>query len=98
MRWCWKGIHIIMSEDKQIDLWLMEQRLSAGAYEGAEMLESFRVEMESGLAGASSSLAMLPTYLTPLAEGVEGTVAFVDAGGTNLRTVWPLLMRGSGNV
>ena len=86
VRWCWKGIHIIMSEDKQIDLWLMEQRLSAGAYEGAEMLESFRVEMEAGLAGASSSLAMLPTYLAPLAEGVEGTVAFVDAGGTNLRT------------
>ena len=75
-----------MSEDKQIELWLMEQRLSAGAYEGAEMLESFRVEMEAGLAGASSSLAMLPTYLTPLAEGIEGTVAFVDAGGTNLRT------------
>ena len=86
MRWCWKGIPIIMSEDKQIDLWLMEQRLSAGSYEGAEMLESFRVEMEAGLAGASSSLAMLPTYLAPLAEGVEGTVAFVDAGGTNLRT------------
>ena len=50
------------------------------------MLESFRVEMEAGLAGASSSLAMLPTYLSPLAEGVEGTVLFVDAGGTNLRT------------
>ena len=26
-----------------------EQRLSAGSYEGAEMLESFRVEMEAGL-------------------------------------------------
>ena len=75
-----------MSEDKQIDFWLMEQRLSAGAYEGAEMLESFQVEMEAGLAGASSSLAMLPTYLSPLTEGVEGTVAFVDAGGTNIRT------------
>ena len=75
-----------MTEDKKIDLWLMEQRLSASAYEGAKMLESFRVEMEAGLAGASSSLAMLPTYLAPLTEGVEGTVAFVDAGGTNIRT------------
>ena len=58
------------------------------------MLESFRVEMEADLAGASSSLAMLPTYLSPLAEGVEGTVAFVDAGEPIYGRVWPLLMRG----
>ncbi|MAS97481.1 MAG: hypothetical protein CMF29_00905 [Kiritimatiellaceae bacterium] len=75
-----------MIEYKQIDSWLMEQGLSAGAYDGGEMLEAFRLEMEAGLTGTSSSLAMLPTYLSPLAEGVEGTVAFVDAGGTNLRT------------
>ena len=75
-----------MSDDKQIESWLMEQGLSAGAYAGSGMLEAFRVEMEAGLAGASSSLAMLPTYLSPLAAGVEGTGAVVDAGGTNLRT------------
>ena len=75
-----------MSNEAKIEAWLRDEGLSAAAFDGAALLASFQAEMEAGLAGEVSSLAMLPTYLSPLAEGVEGTVAFVDAGGTNLRT------------
>ncbi len=46
----------------------------------------FRREMQRGLAGDSSSLPMLPTYLTT--DGVlpaDKPVLVIDAGGTNLR-------------
>ena len=46
----------------------------------------FRREMQRGLTGASSSLPMLPTYLT--ADGAlpaDRPVLVIDAGGTNLR-------------
>lgn len=47
---------------------------------------SFLEEMERGLRGAPSSLAMIPTYVTidrPVPAGVPVTV--MDAGGSNLR-------------
>ena len=79
------------------EAWLVEKGLSAKGYEGAALLEAFRQEMRLGLRGAESSLAMLPTYLAPVRGAVEGTVAFVDAGGTNLRTGLAVL-DGSGAV
>ncbi len=48
--------------------------------------ERFLGEISAGLAGAPSSLLMLPTYLTghgPLPHGLP--VAVIDAGGTNAR-------------
>lgn len=46
----------------------------------------FLSEMEKGLAGAASSLMMIPTYLTARGKVAEGSSAVVlDAGGTNLR-------------
>lgn len=79
------------------EAWLVEKGLSAEAYDGAALLEAFREEMRLGLAGERSSLAMLPTYLMPVRNAVQGTVAFVDAGGTNLRTGLAVL-DGSGAV
>jgi hexokinase len=44
------------------------------------------IEMERGLAGHSSSLLMIPTYISPAARVTPGkTVIALDAGGTNLR-------------
>lgn len=43
-------------------------------------------EMERGLEGKSSPLAMIPTYLRPVSDVPLGkTVIALDAGGTNLR-------------
>jgi len=51
-----------------------------------EYVESFLREMERGLAGEESSLAMLPTYVHPEAVGGNRRdVIVIDAGGTNLR-------------
>jgi hexokinase len=45
------------------------------------------IEMERGLAGSSSSLPMIPSYITPVTRISAGkTVLALDAGGTNLRT------------
>ena len=44
------------------------------------------IDMERGLAGNSSSLLMIPTYVSPVAQVTPGkTVIALDAGGTNLR-------------
>lgn len=49
--------------------------------------ENFMSEMSRGLAGESSSLAMIPTYITPRGAAPDGVpVIAIDAGGTNLRT------------
>jgi hexokinase len=69
-----------------IETWLKDQMVSAAAYDAEELLAHFFDEMDKGLNGESSSLAMIPAYV-----GTEGTVpsgksvAVIDAGGTNLR-------------
>lgn len=48
--------------------------------------EKMRLEMERGLAGESSSLPMIPTYLSDSGSIPKGEpVAVIDAGGTNFR-------------
>jgi hexokinase len=60
--------------------------LNAASVDVNRMLEDFRNEMEAGLAGKPSSLAMIPTYLTADVEVPPDTpVIALDAGGTNLR-------------
>lgn len=52
----------------------------------AEVTESFIWEMDRGLQGGSSSLAMIPTYVAAECEAPKNTpVIAIDAGGTNLR-------------
>jgi len=44
------------------------------------------IDMERGLKGLSSSLPMIPSYITPVSKILPGkTVLALDAGGTNLR-------------
>ncbi len=50
------------------------------------LISTFLKDMEAGLKGAPSSLAMIPTYVSPAGELKRDTpVAVLDAGGTNLR-------------
>jgi len=66
--------------------WLKEQKVAAAAYDAEELLAAFLDEMEKGLAGDASSLAMIPAYVgTAGRVPVETSVAVIDAGGTNLR-------------
>jgi hexokinase len=53
----------------------------------ATLVQDVRIEMERGLRGQSSSLAMIPSYISPVTRVPPGkTVLALDAGGTNLRT------------
>ncbi len=60
--------------------------VSASAYRTDELLDGFLREMERGLEGEASSLAMIPAYVGIGARVPAGrSVAVIDAGGTNLR-------------
>lgn len=69
-----------------ISLWLKNQMVSAEAYDTEKLLASFLLEMQRGLDGLPSSLAMIPAYIDVGAVlPLNRTVAVVDSGGTNLR-------------
>jgi hexokinase len=69
-----------------IKAWLKKQMVSAEAYDTGELLHNFMLEMEKGLDGEASSLAMIPAYVGTHGKVESGRrVAVIDAGGTNLR-------------
>jgi len=50
------------------------------------LVKEILIDMERGLAGLSSSLPMIPSYIMPVSKALPGkTVLALDAGGTNLR-------------
>ena len=50
------------------------------------LMQDIKIDMDRGLRGQSSSLPMLPSYLSPVSRVPPGkTVIALDAGGTNLR-------------
>ena len=66
--------------------WIEQLELSAERYETAPLMQSFFSEMDKGLAGEESSLAMLDAYLQIGSEIQKNRkVIVIDAGGTNLR-------------
>ncbi|MCL2276904.1 MAG: hexokinase [Treponema sp.] len=51
------------------------------------LVKEILIEMERGLEGKTSSLAMIPSYISPVMRIPRGkTVLALDAGGTNLRS------------
>ncbi|QQO10909.1 hexokinase [Breznakiella homolactica] len=53
----------------------------------AVLVRDIKIDMERGLRGQPSSLAMLPSYLRPISQVPPGkSVIALDAGGTNLRS------------
>lgn len=60
--------------------------LTVSAVDGEALLKEFEREMESGLAGGKSSLAMIPTFVSiEMTVPAHRRVIVIDAGGTNLR-------------
>ncbi|MDR0722071.1 MAG: hexokinase [Treponema sp.] len=50
------------------------------------LVQDVLIDMERGLRGQSSSLPMIPAYISPVSQVPRGkTVIALDAGGTNLR-------------
>ncbi|GBB98726.1 hypothetical protein RclHR1_03300006 [Rhizophagus clarus] len=63
-----------------------------------EIIESFRNEMNKGLASHGQTVPMVPSYVTGIPTGKEtGTFLALDLGGTNLR-VCQVNLEGHGNV
>ncbi|MBN2035637.1 MAG: hypothetical protein JW768_02730 [Chitinispirillaceae bacterium] len=66
---------------------LKEHRLLASQYDPAGIIADFLEEMENGLSGGPSSLAMIPSYITlPSRPPKNEKIIVLDAGGTNFRT------------
>ncbi len=75
-----------MVEDRVMSF-LSANRLLASQVDEKEVLSFFASEMEKGLAGEESSLAMIATYATETESVRPGEkVIVLDAGGTNFRT------------
>jgi len=57
------------------------------SYNPNALVEEVLIDMKQGLTGIGSSLAMIPSYITPVTHLPPGkTVLALDAGGTNLRS------------
>lgn len=55
-------------------------------WEPLALVKDVLIDMERGLKGQSSSLPMIPSYITPVSRFPPGKTALaLDAGGTNLR-------------
>ncbi len=81
-----------------INNWLKEQMVSAEAYDADDLIDSFLDEMEKGLNGEASSLAMIPAYVGVGGQvPADAPVAVIDAGGTNLR-ICIARFDGQGNI
>jgi hexokinase len=66
--------------------WLKKHGMDVGSYDAETLLASFLHEMEMGLNGEPSSLAMIPAYVGAHTNvPLNKSVAVIDAGGTNLR-------------
>lgn len=69
-----------------MDRFLRVHGLSPENVDIESLLADFRSEMEKGLAGEDSSLAMIPTFIDVDGDVPAGEpVIVIDAGGTNLR-------------
>lgn len=65
----------------------LEEQLSVSPQAIQKIAGDFQGEMENGLAGKSSSLKMLPSYLNNPSGREQGTFLALDFGGTNLRVL-----------
>jgi hexokinase len=66
---------------------LSRHRLLADQYSSREIIAAFLDEMDKGLSGAESSLAMIPSFVTvPRQAPKNEKIIVLDAGGTNFRT------------
>src|SRR4030042_1984632 len=82
----------------RVKAFLSKQGMYHGDISIPETCDAFLSEMDKGLAGKKSSLAMLPTYIETQRELPRNKpVIVMDAGGTNFR-VATVTFRGSGEA
>jgi len=85
-----------MTDRERCDYFLSRHRLLAQQYNVQEILAAFMDEMEKGLAGQKSSLAMIPSYVpVPAVAPRDEKIIVLDAGGTNFRTALIMFDRNS---
>ncbi len=83
---------------RRINAFLSQQGMFHGDISIPETCDVFLSEMDKGLAGKKSSLAMLPTYIETERElPRDKAVIVMDAGGTNFR-VATVVFRQSGQA
>jgi hexokinase len=71
---------------KNVQQFLAKNGLSSEAIDAETLICDFISEMEKGLSGSQSSLAMIPTYVSADKDvPINERVIVIDAGGTNLR-------------
>lgn len=76
----------MLETKKKIDQFLSKYNMSSSSIDIDSVLNDFESEMNLGLAGESSSLAMIASYVNAdAAVPTNKPVIVLDAGGTNLR-------------
>jgi hexokinase len=76
-----------MSDSSRLHQFLLKHRLLSSQYDSKEIVTAFLGEMEKGLNGNESSLAMIPSYIhVPGKAPKNEKIIVLDAGGTNFRT------------
>ena len=76
-----------MPDSSRLHQFLIKHRLLSTQYVIDEILNAFLSEMEKGLNGKESSLAMIPSYIhVPGKAPKNEKIIVLDAGGTNFRT------------
>ena len=80
-----------MSKDKvnTLDHFLshLDSIFSVTIHDAQEIIDTFQVEMSSGLAGMKSSLKMIPSFAGPPKGTEKGRYLVLDLGGTNIRVL-----------
>ncbi|MFP4617818.1 MAG: hexokinase [Spirochaetaceae bacterium] len=78
---------IVKNTGKQAREFLLETGMHAENVHFDAILEAMKGEMDAGLSGGESSLAMIPTFIEAEREiPLNKKVLVLDAGGTNFRT------------
>jgi Hexokinase len=76
-----------MPDSSRLHQFLLKHRLLSSQYDGKEIINAFLDEMEKGLRGKESSLAMIPSFIhVPETAPKNEKIIVLDAGGTNFRT------------
>ena len=80
------GGYIVKEIKNKVQDFLKQNGMDPAAISIDQVCQVFLDEMDKGLAGQQSSLAMLPTYIETEAEiPTDKSVIVMDAGGTNFR-------------
>lgn len=87
----------LQGKSAQKDLRYLEKSFNISLAQMRRISRDFRSEMARGLAGAKSSLKMIPAYVDKPSGNELGRFIALDLGGTNLR-ILQLELKGQGRI